>query len=169
MYKRQDIHETYVNKRPNVRRLSLWVSVVMVLLGFAMIPIFNNPEQSIIETVQRLYGLLSMPILSAFIVGLLFRNVSAWAMIVAVFYGVLFYGLVTTPFGQTIMNRLGASLSIEALMNDIKAVHYIHMMALTLISSVGLALVLSLLFGQKPVWDAHNVFSRKPLREDAVT
>ena len=164
-----DIHETYVNKRPNVRRLSLWVSVVMVLLGFAMIPIFNNPEQSIIDTVQRLYGLLSMPILSAFIVGLLFRNVSAWAMIVAVFYGVLFYGLVTTPFGQTIMNRLGASLSIEALMNDIKAVHYIHMMALTLISSVGLALVLSFLFGQKPVWDAHNVFSRKPLREDAVT
>lgn len=145
-----DIHETYVNKRPNVKRLSLWVSIVMVLLGFAMIPIFNNPENSIIDLVQRLYGLLSMPILSAFIVGLLFRNVSAAAMIIAVLYGVLFYGWSTNPFGEA---------NVE--------LHYIHMMAITLFSSVGLALLLSLLIGKKPIWDAHNVFSRKALPLDA--
>lgn len=138
-----DIHETYINKRPNVRRLSLWVSVVMVLLGFALIPIFNNPENSIIDLVQRLYGLLSMPILSAFIVGLLFRNVSAYAMIVAVLYGVLAYGWATNPFGEP---NIG--------------LHYIHIMAITLFSGVALALLLSLLFGSRPVWDAHNVFSR---------
>ena len=145
-----DIHETYVDKRPNVRKLSLWVSVAMVLLGFAMIPIFNNPEQSIIDLVQRLYGLLSMPILSAFIVGLLFRNVSPWAMIIAVLYGILFYGWSTNPFG-------GANIDI----------HYIHMMAVTLISSVVIALGLSILIGKKPIWDAHNVFSKEPLPEDA--
>lgn len=138
-----DIHETYINKRPNVRRLSLWVSVVMVLLGFALIPIFNNPENSIIDLVQRLYGLLSMPILSAFIVGLLFRNVNAYAMIVAVLYGVLAYGWATNPFGEP-------NISL----------HYIHIMAITLFSGVALALLLSLLFGSRPVWDAHNVFSR---------
>ncbi len=138
-----DIHETYINKRPNVRRLSLWVSVVMVLLGFALIPIFNNPENSIIDLVQRLYGLLSMPILSAFIVGLLFRNVNAYAMIVAVLYGVLAYGWATNPFGEP---NIG--------------LHYIHIMAITLFSGVALALLLSFLFGSRPVWDAHNVFSR---------
>lgn len=29
----------------------------MVALGFAMIPIFNNPEQSVIDLLQPLYGL----------------------------------------------------------------------------------------------------------------
>ncbi|MGB6228770.1 MAG: SLC5 family protein [Litorimonas sp.] len=140
-----DIHETYVNDRPDVRRLSLWVSVVMVLLGFALIPVFNNPEQSIIDLVQRLYGLLSMPILSAFIVGLLFRNVSANAMILAVISGVIFYGWATNPFGQ-------ANIDL----------HYIHVMAITLVSGVTLALVLSTLFGRRPVWDARTVFSRDP-------
>lgn len=140
-----DIHETYLDKKPNVRRLSLWVSVVMVLLSFALIPVFNNPEQSIINTVQQLYGLLSMPILSAFIVGLLFRNVSANAMIAAVIFGVAFYGWATNPFG-------GANVSL----------HYIHMMAITLVSGVGLALLLSTLMGQRPIWDAHNVFARDP-------
>ena len=140
-----DIHETYVDKKPNVRRLSLWVSVVMVLLSFALIPVFNNPEQSIINTVQQLYGLLSMPILSAFIVGLLFRNVSANAMIAAVIFGVAVYGWATNPFGE-------ANIGL----------HYIHMMAITLVSGVGLALLLSTLMGQRPIWDAHNVFARDP-------
>jgi SSS family solute:Na+ symporter len=114
-----------------------------------MIPIFNNPENSIIDFVQRLYGLLSMPILSAFIVGLLFRNVSAAAMSIAVLYGVLFYGWSTNPFGE-------ANIDL----------HYIHMMAITLVSSVGIALLLSRLLGHKPIWDAHNVFSRRSLAED---
>lgn len=139
-----DIHETYVNKKPNVKRLSLWVSIAMVLLGFAMIPIFNNPEQSIIDLVQRLYGLLSMPILSAFVVGLLFRNVNPYAMIVAVIAGVGFYGWATNPLGET----PGIAL------------HYIHVMAITLLGGVALALLLSTAFGKRPIWDAHNVFSR---------
>ncbi|MEM9599452.1 MAG: SLC5 family protein [Pseudomonadota bacterium] len=140
-----DIHETYIDTKPNVRRLSLWVSVVMVLLSFALIPVFNNPEQSIIDLVQRLYGLLSMPILSAFIVGLLFRNVNPYAMIAAVIYGVVFYGWATNPFGE-------ANVGL----------HYIHMMAITLVSGVTLALMLSWITGSRPVWDAHRVFSRSP-------
>ena len=141
-----DIHKTYINKNPNIRRLSLWVSIVMVLLAFAMIPIFNDPESSVINKVQTLYGLLSMPILSAFIVGVLFKNVNAYAMIIGVIYGVLFYGFATNPFND-------ASQNIE--------LHYIHLMAITLISSVGMALILNhVVFRQKAKWDAKTVFSR---------
>jgi len=39
-----DIHETYVNKTPNVNRLSLSVAVVLFMHEFAMDPIFNNPK-----------------------------------------------------------------------------------------------------------------------------
>lgn len=138
-----DIHETYVNKRPNVRRLSFWVSIIMVLLSFSLIQVYNNPEASIINTVQELYGLLSMPILSAFIVGLLFRDVNPYAMIAAVIYGVLFYGWATNPFGATNLD-----------------LHYIHLMAITLISGVFMALLISSVTGSRPIWDAHNVFSR---------
>ena len=140
-----DIHETYFNKKPNVKRLSLWVSIVMVLLAFMMIPIFNNPESSLINTVQQLYGLLSMPILSAFIVGLLWKNVEATAMILAVIIGVGFYFFATNPMGS------GQNIDL----------HYIHLMAITLILSVSVALFLNrFVFGQRAVWDAHTVFGK---------
>ncbi len=143
-----DIHETYFNKKPNVKRLSLWVSIVMVLLAFIMIPIFNNPEQSIINTVQQLYGLLSMPILSAFIVGLLFKNVDARAVILAVILAVGFYFYATNPMGETQYIDL----------------HYIHLMAITLVSSVAMALLLNkIVFKENAVWDAHRVFGKPAL------
>ena len=136
------------SKKPNVKRLSLWVSIVMVLLAFIMIPIFNNPEQSIINTVQQLYGLLSMPILSAFIVGLLFKNVDARAVILAVILAVGFYFYATNPMGETQYIDL----------------HYIHLMAITLVSSVAMALLLNkIVFKENAVWDAHRVFGKPAL------
>ena len=140
-----DIHETYISKDPNVKRLSLWVSIVMVILAFLMIPIFNDPEQSIINTVQQLYGLLSMPILSAFVVGLLFKDVDARAMILGVIIGVGFYFFATSPMEK--------SQNID--------LHYIHLMGITLILSVMSALLINAaIFRKKAVWDAHNVFGR---------
>lgn len=139
-----DIHETYFSEKPNVKKLSFWVSIVMVLLAFVMIPIFNNPEQSIINTVQTLYGLLSMPILSAFIVGLLFKNVNPYAMILSVIFGVLLYAMFV--FGWPKLPGGG----------------YIHMMAVTLFASVSMALLLNrVAFGQKAKWDAHTVFGKQ--------
>ena len=143
-----DIHETYFDKKPDVKKLSLWVSIVMVLLAFVMIPIFNNPEQSIINTVQQLYGLLSMPILSAFIVGLLFKNVDARSVILAVILAVGFYFYATNPLGE--------AQNID--------LHYIHLMAMTLILAVTSALVLNrLIFKQRAVWDAGTVFGKAPV------
>ncbi|MFK8021754.1 MAG: SLC5 family protein [Pseudomonadales bacterium] len=124
-----DIHEKYISSTPNVSRLNGMITIVFVLIGVSLVPLYATSE-SIINTVQELYGLLSMPILSAFIVGLVFQDVDARASIVAVVLGVLIYGFfsfVWAPF------------------------HYIHMMFITLLSSVSLALLLSrFAFGTRP-------------------
>jgi len=140
-----DIHETYIDKNPNVKRLSLWVSIVMVGLAFMLIPIFNNPEQSIINTVQRLYGTLSMPILAAFMVGLLFKNVDARAVIASVIFGVLFYYWMLLPLIEE--QNVG--------------LHYIHLMAINLFAMVWLSLALNrIVLGQRATWDAKTVFGK---------
>ena len=137
-----DIHETYSKKDPDVKKLSLWVSIVMVLLAFIMFPVFQNSE-SLINKVQEFYGYLSMPILSAFIVGLLFKNVNANSVIIGVIFGVLLYA-----FFLKVWPVLPGG-------------NYIHMMAVTLVSSVTMALLLNrIVFGQKAEWDAYNVFGK---------
>ena len=126
-----DIHQRFIAPTPDLRRLNLVITVSFVLIGLAMVPVYARAD-SIINLVQELYGLLSMPILSAFIVGLLFRDVAAGAAIFAVVLGVLLYGFfsfVWAPF------------------------HYIHMMFITVVFCVGAALVISrLVFGTSPQW-----------------
>ena len=126
-----DIHQRFIAPAPDLRRLNLVITVSFVLIGLAMVPIYARAD-SIINLVQELYGLLSMPILSAFIVGLLFKDVAAGAAIFAVVLGVLLYGFfsfVWAPF------------------------HYIHMMFITVVFCVGAALVISrLVFGTSPQW-----------------
>ena len=140
-----DIHETYINKKPNIKRLSLWVSISMVALAFIMFPVFQNSE-SLINKVQEFYGFLSMPILSAFIVGLLFKNVDAKAVIIAVILGVLLYAFFTKIWPV------------------LPGGNFIHMMAVTLIFAVSAALLINrLIFGRKAEWDAHNVFGKEAL------
>ena len=129
-----DIHESYVNKTPNVPKLSGYVTVLLCLVSLALIPVYQQAD-SIINLVQKLYGLLSMPILSVFIVGLLFRNVHAFAAIGAVLFGVSIYALMSfeaspmyAPFG----------------------LHYIHLMFATLIGCVAFALIVNrVVFNQK--------------------
>ena len=123
-----DIHTAYVGEVKSVPRLSGYVCAAMTVLALLLVPFFASQE-SIINTVQQLYGLLSMPILSAFIVGLVFKNVDAKAAIIGVVSGVAIYAylsFVWTPF------------------------HYIHAMFVTLICSVLFALVANrLIFGKK--------------------
>ncbi len=137
-----DIHETYVSEKVDVKRISFWVSSVMVVLSLLLVPFFAT-QDSLINTVQTLYGLLSMPILAAFIVGLLFKGVNANAMIMAVVFGIGLYA--TFLFSWPKLPGGG----------------YIHMMAVTLFLSVGMALLLNrLVFRQKATWDAHTVFGK---------
>ncbi|MEL6870859.1 MAG: SLC5 family protein [Pseudomonadota bacterium] len=116
-----DIHEKYFAAEPNVRRLNAIISLAIVIIGLALVPIYAQTE-SIINTVQQLYGLLSMPILSAFIVGLLFDDVDYRAAILAVVCGVALYAFFSFVWSP---------------------VHYIHLMFCTLIFCVLFALLVS--------------------------
>ncbi|MBT8471088.1 MAG: sodium/solute symporter [Marinicaulis sp.] len=114
-----DLHTAYVGEVKSVPRLSGRVCAVMTIMAILLVPFFASQE-SIINTVQQLYGLLSMPILSAFIVGLAFKNVDARAAIFGVVSGVAIYAFLSfvwTPF------------------------HYIHAMFVTLICSVLFSLI----------------------------
>lgn len=123
-----DMHEAYVGDVKRVGRLGAIVSIVMSLLALALVPFFASQE-SLINTVQQLYGLLSMPILSAFVVGLAFRNVKAAAAMIGVVTGVVFYGFWSMVW---------------------EPAHYIHGMAVTLVLAIATSLIVNLaIFGQK--------------------
>ncbi|WP_446000811.1 SLC5 family protein [Shewanella sp.] len=127
-----DIHEAYIKKDPNVVRLSGWVTLLLSILTLTLVPIYQQAE-SIINLLQQLNGLLSMPILSIFIVGLIFKNVDARAGIGAVIFGVLLY----------------ASLTFEFL-PFYSTWHYIHLMPVTLAACVSFALLANrFVFGNK--------------------
>ena len=129
-----DLHEAYINKKPNVPKLSAMVTVVLTMLSLALVPIYQNAD-SLINLIQQLNGLLSMPILSVFIVALAFKNVDAKAAILAVVFGVLFYGAMTFEFSP-----IHAPFGL----------HYIHLMFITLILSVVVALTFNrLVLGNK--------------------
>ena len=124
-----DIHEKYIGKAPNVPRLNAVITMFFVIVSLLLVPIYAQSD-SIINTVQELYGLLSMPILSSFIVGLMFKDVDSRAAIGAVLFGVMLYAIfsfVWAPF------------------------HYIHMMFITLVSCVVVALAVSrFVFNTRP-------------------
>ena len=85
-----------------------------------------------------------MPILSAFIVGLLFKNVDAKAVIISVVLGVLIYAFFIRIWPQ------------------LPGGNYIHMMAITLVFSVAMALLLNkIIYKKTAIWDAHTVFNHK--------
>jgi solute:Na+ symporter, SSS family len=92
-------------------------------LSLFMVPVFMGAE-SIINLLQQLNGLASMPILSAFIAGLLYRNVGAGAAIAGVVWGVLFYAAYSFWWNPA----------------GIITLHYIHFMVIVLVTSVLMAL-----------------------------
>ena len=123
-----DFYEKYIDDKPNVPRLGGIITIVFVILALCLVPVYNGAD-SIINLVQELNGLLSMPILSVFIVGLLFKGVDPRAAIVAVLFGTSLYAFFS--FGL-----------------DEMPLHYIHMMLVTLISCVAVALTTNrLIFG----------------------
>ncbi|UVO52815.1 sodium:solute symporter family transporter [Sphingomonas sp. SUN039] len=126
-----DFHDKYVAPVANHWRLAAVTSAVLTATSIALVPVFENAK-SIINLLQQLNGLSSMPILSAFAVGLLFKGVESRAAIVGVIWGVILYGLYTfvlQPEGVVTM-------------------HYIDFMVVTLFSSIAAALLVNrLAFG----------------------
>jgi SSS family solute:Na+ symporter len=126
-----DLHEAYINEKPNLRRLSSIATVIFVIIAVAMVPIYAQSD-SIINLLKELWGLISMPILACFAVGLLFRNVDYRAAITAVIAGVLMYASFIWIW---------------------MPLHYIHMSFITFFTCVGLALFVNrFLLGNRAEW-----------------
>ncbi|MEM1007439.1 MAG: SLC5 family protein [Myxococcota bacterium] len=124
-----DLYEPYTGQEANVRKLNLWITMSFVGIALVLVPVYAQSE-SIIDLVQKLNGLLSMPILSVFILGLAFRDVDPRAAILALFSGVAFYAFTSFVYAPF---------------------HYIHMMLLTLLLCVCIALELNLRVFGKPI------------------
>jgi len=116
-----DLHQRYLNPQPRIVRMSVVLQIAFSLLAIGLVPAYRGAE-SIIQLIQQLIGLFSMPILSAFITGLLFRNVDARAVISTLVFGAGLYGFFTfvwTPL------------------------HFLHLMFITVWSCVGFALLVN--------------------------
>lgn len=116
-----DIHLPRINPQADPRRIGQRVAIVFTLVSLAMVPLYQNAT-SIIATLQQLNGLYSMPVLAAFIVAIFFDGANARAVRWALVFGALLYAVFTfvwTPL------------------------HYIHLMFITLVSTIAFALAAS--------------------------
>lgn len=153
-----DIHQRYLHAGANVARLSIAISIAFAALSIVLMPLYVGAD-SIIALIQQVLGLFSMPILSAFIVGLLFRNVDARAVIATIVFGAGLYGALT--FGWAALHR-NAPASVPV------PWHFLHLMFVTVWACVGFALALNrFAFGRRaaPAWrDYADAFRPVPPR-----
>ncbi|HEX2861913.1 MAG TPA: SLC5 family protein [Lacunisphaera sp.] len=134
-----DLHQKYIRAKGPIKWLSIWLQVGFAVFSVAMVPVYNGAE-SIIQLIQQLLGLFSMPILAAFITGLLFRNVDARAVIATLVFGAVFYALLS--FGWAAWHRADPSIP--------RAPHFLHLMFATVWTCVGFALALNrVAFGRR--------------------
>lgn len=134
-----DFHEQFVGEVQDHWRLAAVASVVLTISAILLATVYidqanaDPTEFSIINLVQQLFGLLSMPILSAFVAGLMFRNVDALAAIAGVIWGVALYGMFTFVWQPA----------------GVIAMHYIDFMVVTLVTSVLAALAVNRAMGNR--------------------
>ncbi len=116
-----DLHVKYVNPNADPVRIGNVVALVFTLGSLAMVPLYQH-AQSIIDLLQRLNGLYSMPVLAIFIVAVLFNHVDGRAARVGLVFGAALYAVFTFVWSP---------------------LHYIHLMFITLVSTVLFILALS--------------------------
>ena len=130
-----DFHERFFAPVANHWKTGAMLSLIATGFALLMVPVYQNAT-SIINLLQQLNGLSSMPVLSAFIVGLLFRGVLAQAAIAGVVWGIALYGLYSFWWQPAGLITL----------------HYIDMMPITLATSVLAALLANRLLGGRAQW-----------------
>ncbi|WP_338027444.1 sodium:solute symporter family transporter [Colwellia maritima] len=115
-----DIHQNYINKEVNVPKVGMITSLILAISGIIMVPIFQNAD-SVINTLQQLNGLYSMPVLGVFILAMTMKNINPTAIKFALLMGSVVYAVFTfiwTPL------------------------HYIHLMAISFLTTVIIGVVL---------------------------
>ena len=122
-----DIHLNLINPKADVKKIGMRLSLVFAIISVILVPYFAE-SKSIIDLLQKLNGLYSMPVLAAFICAIAFKNVHANAIKIGLVFGVALYAFFTfvnSPF------------------------HFIHLMAITLASTIVVTLFLSRFVFQK--------------------
>ena len=120
-----DLHLPIINPKADGKRIGQVVQLVFMLVSLAMVPLYQNAT-SIIGTLQQLNGLYSMPVLASFIVAIFVRGANAKAIRIALVFGVALYAIFT--FAWT-------------------PLHYLHLMFITLVATILVAVGLSRLMG----------------------
>lgn len=146
-----DIHQKYINAKGNIGQLSRWLQVAFALCSVALVPLYTGAE-SIIQLIQQLIGLFSMPILSAFIIGLLFRNVDARAVIATILFGSAFYAL--AAFAWPAWHASDPSVPAPW--------HFLHSMFVTVWACIGFALLVNRVgFGKRAEFELSSKAKRQ--------
>jgi SSS family solute:Na+ symporter len=129
-----DLHQRYLRPgRTSPGRLGMIASTAIAVVSVFLIPLYMG-EGSIMAKIQQALGLFSMPILSAFIVGLLFRNVDARAVIATIAFGAALYAALT--FGWEHLHKLHPDTTPRPW-------HFLHAMAVTVPACVAFSLALN--------------------------
>ena len=102
------------------------MATAFALVGVAMVPVFEH-AQSIVDTLQRLNGLYSMPVLAAFLAAVFMRHGSAHAVKIGIGFGAALYAVFTFVWSP---------------------LHYIHLMAITLAATLLVMLLIDRLAGR---------------------
>ncbi len=140
-----DFHRRFIKPDVDVRKLNRTVGIIAMIASVALVPVYAGAE-SIINLLQELNGLLSMPILSAFIAALLFRNMDARAAVAGLVWGFSIYAFHT--FYLYVPENFGGVSWYATI--GLPWVHYIDVMLFVLVSSVAVALLTNLLvFGNR--------------------
>lgn len=124
-----DFHQKYVNAKADVKRIGQRVAILFTIGSLLMVPLYQH-SRSIVDTIQRLNGLYSMPVLAAFLAAILFTRINPSAVKVGMLFGVSLYAVFTFVWSP---------------------LHYIHLMAITLASSMTIMIVIDRLMVRRPL------------------
>ena len=122
-----DLHQKYFNENTDIKKIGQRVALLFTLVSVMLVPMFENSE-SIIAMLQKLNGLYSMPVLAIFLTALLFKNINGKAARFGLLFGALLYAIFTFVWSP---------------------LHYIHLMFITLVGSMGLILMLNKVLSHK--------------------
>jgi len=135
-----DFHRRFIKPDVDMRKLNRTVGIIAMIASVALVSIYAGAE-SIINLLQELNGLLFMPILSAFIAALLFRNMDARAAVAGLVCGFSIYAFHT--FYLYVPENFGGVSWYATI--GLPWVHYIDVMLFVLVSSVLVALLTNLI------------------------
>jgi SSS family solute:Na+ symporter len=114
-----DLHIRYVNPKADVKKVGQWVAVLFTVGSLLIVPVYEH-SRSIVDTLQRLNGLYSMPVLAIFITAVAFPWVKGRAARIGLAFGAVLYAVFTFVWSP---------------------LHYIHLMAITLATTLAVILL----------------------------